>query len=295
MIGVKLQGRLGNQLFQYAFAYSTARKLKTNFYIDQTDYPFTLPKYFTVPASYYPGQYLFSTKALGRFNFRLKNKWYRLLAKNKTDRNIICAPDEPYESVIQKIQDRTLYTGYFQSELFFKEYSAEIRKLFSLKSRFTNAYKSKYESLFRGKKIITLHIRKDDYAKLGHLALGAEDLSLPFNYYHSVLKRLQSPNSLFVVITDDDKARIQKEFDYLPNVYISRDDLIIDFQHLLNADVCVMANSTFSWWGAWLNENPYKKVYAPEYFMGHHIKKTWPPDIYPSDWEIVTVDTPASK
>jgi hypothetical protein len=58
----------------------------------------------------------------------------------------------------------------------------------------------------------------------------------------------------------------------------------MDFQHLLNAHECIISNSTFSWWGAWLNTRPDKKIYAPEYFLGWRIKKEYPQNIYPHDW-----------
>lgn len=292
MIGVKLQGRLGNQLFQYAFVYAAARQLGTRFYIDQTEYPFMLPKFFSIPAkqSYYPGQRWFLDKPAGRSHFQLKKQWYRLLAKMRTNENVLCPPDEHYAESITKIRDKTLYRGYFQSELFFKAYAAEIRELFTLQEPLTRRYEQQYGALFRGKRIITVHIRRSDYANLGHLGLGAEDLSLPLSYYHRVLRQLSLGDALCIIVSDDDKSRVQKEFAYVPNLFVSEDDPISDFQHLLHADTCVIANSTFSWWGAWLNANTHKKVYAPEYFMGHHVKRTWPPDIYPPGWEIVAVD-----
>jgi hypothetical protein len=63
----------------------------------------------------------------------------------------------------------------------------------------------------------------------------------------------------------------------------------MDFQHLLNADVCIISNSTFSWWGAWLNNKPTKVIYAPKYFMGWRIKKEIPDHIYPIDWTLIDV------
>jgi hypothetical protein len=50
------------------------------------------------------------------------------------------------------------------------------------------------------------------------------------------------------------------------------------------------SNSTFSWWAAYLNENPNKQIYCPKYFLGHVIEKKYPIHIYPSDWHQIKVD-----
>ena len=100
------------------------------------------------------------------------------------------------------------------------------------------------------KKIVTIHIRKTDYTDLGHLNLGRADLSLPFSYYHNVIAKIHNGNNHYIFISDD-PALIAGEFDYLKDKYISNDNAIVDFQHMLNADICIIANSTFSWWAAY--------------------------------------------
>ena len=65
--------------------------------------------------------------------------------------------------------------------------------------------------------------------------------------------------------------------------------LIIDFQLLLNADVAIIANSTFSWWAAYLNPN-IQKVFLPRDWLGFRINKLLPPGIFnrlPSHWTII--------
>ena len=55
---------------------------------------------------------------------------------------------------------------------------------------------------------------------------------------------------------------------------------IVDFQLLMNADICVISNSTFAWWGAYLNRKVHKMVMAPKYFLGFHDGKEFPNGIY---------------
>ena len=96
---------------------------------------------------------------------------------------------------------------------------------------------------------------------------------------------------MFVFVSDNTEY-IKHEFAYLNNKYISNDSEINDFQHLIYADVCIIANSSFSWWGAWLNNRKNKKIYAPEHYLGYLIGKTLPENIYPAEWEIVNVNNP---
>ncbi len=292
MIGVKLQGRLGNQLFQYAFAYSAAQKLNTSFYLDQTKQKLVIQHYFNIPFNFslftentVSGSSIYSAN----LSYRLKNFFYTLLKKYRTPHHAVFPADVCESDVFESIKNYTLFEGFFLSEAYFKDYASSLRRFFSVKPCFVNGYQVKYAHRFKGKKVVTVHIRKNDYLNLGHLNLGSEDLSIPLSYYHRLIAQLQSDNVLFVFISDD-TAIIKEEFGYLDNKYISEDELINDFQHLLNADICVIANSTFSWWGAWLNNKPQKKIYAPMYFMGHVIKKTWPAGIYPPQWQLVDAD-----
>jgi hypothetical protein len=291
MIGIKLQGRLGNQLFQFAFAYATAKKLNTSCFFDQTDQKLIIQNYFELPfnLSILLDAGIFSiTGYHNLFSYRLKNFHYQLVNKYFLFNKVKFEVDEQFDDVAAAIKNRTFFEGYFQSERYFAGYEAAIRKHFVVKADLKKSYHQMYDAIFAKKTIVTVHIRKDDYKSLGHLNLGSNDLSLPISYYKNIIASISPANTLFVFISDDVEF-VKNEFHYLPNKLISEDDMINDFQHLLNADICVIANSTFSWWGAWLNQKPDKKVYAPKYFLGHQIRKTWPSEIYPNGWELVDV------
>ena len=290
MIGVKVQGRLGNQLFQFAFAYSLSRKYGTGFYLDQTEQLLYISQYFNVKKdiNYYLVNILFDARSLRKYNYGLRRRYYSLLDHLFIRKQLEFAPDATCKSVMQLAGNQTMYTGFFQSELFFLPYAGEIRHFFQLKKKIVDQYHRKYDQVFNERKIITVHIRRDDYKNLGGLNLGADDLTLPLSYYHRLLAKLDANDSLFVFMTDDPDG-IKNEFNYLTNTYFSDDILINDLQHLINADICVIANSTFSWWGAWLNQKPHKEIYAPAHFLGHILKQTWPPDIYPPGWKIIDV------
>ncbi len=128
-----------------------------------------------------------------------------------------------------------------------------------------------------------MHIRRTDYQNQAHLNLGSDDISLPIAYYHQIIEQLNNDDAFFIFISDDPGSLVD-EFSYIENKHISYSDEITDFQHLLKAHICIISNSTFSWWGAYLNKDQKKIIYAPKYFMGFHIKQEVPPQIYPLDW-----------
>ena len=281
MIAVRLEGRLGNQLFQYAFIYAASKKLNTGYYIDQYVEHSIVDKYFQNTGGNYFTQ-LFKIKGFKNiFGFYLRRSYYRYLALWGKFSIVECDYERTETEIA--LRNNTIYHGYFQSELFFNRFEELIRDKFAIKEIFVNQFNLLFRSLHQNNSIVTIHIRRADYQNLGHLNLGGDDLSLPLEYYKKAISKFDGQNIHFVFISDDLNF-VSQNFKELTNKTISVESEIIDFQHLLNADGCIISNSTFSWWGAWLNKNPDKVVYAPKYFMGWRIKKETPIEIYPKEW-----------
>jgi hypothetical protein len=290
MIGVRLNGRLGNQLFQYAFGYAAAKKLLTGFYLDQTIEKGIIDKYFDLNGSFlsFLDQTLFNIKGYKIFfTHYLRIFFYKTLNSIVTKSEFRFAIDAPADEVFLKIKNKILYEGYFQSELFFKEYHADLSNHFRVKEKYIQLYNEKFSGLTEQKTVV-IHIRRVDYTNLGVLNLGHEDLSLPLLYYQAVFEKLDK--DLFFIFISDDRAFVVQNFAYLKHKYISHENEITDFQFMLNADVCVISNSTFSWWAAYLNQKPNKIVYSPQYFLGWRIEKQVPPAIYPESWIQMNVE-----
>lgn len=284
MIRVAFQGRLGNQLFQYAFAIATSTEMQVSFSMDQSQQRGIIYDYFELRRG---TDSFLAKKSITIFGFRIsfyhhiRRFIYRSFIFFRTNNKIIFSFEN--HSSLTPVENNSLIVGYFQSESFFIKHKMSILAQFKLKKHWYEKHSALFTNLYKSKKIVTLHIRKSDYQNLGHLNLGSDDLSLPFSYYHKVIAQLTTDDYLFI-FTSDEPAKIGDEFSYLNNKLISYEDEITDFQHMMNADICIIANSTFSWWGAYLNNKAHKIVYCPKYFLGFQIKKTFPLDIYPKEW-----------
>ncbi len=291
MIAVRLEGRLGNQLFQYAFAYAAAKKLGVPFYLDKSIELFVPNKYFNVQADVLAGvdNAVFSVKGFKNlFNVHLRRLFYKNLNKSYRLSERIYSFDVQSDEVA--LINKSLYIGYFQSAAFFNAFEQQIRDQFTLKKKWQELFWQKYGDLYEHKKIVAVHVRRTDYKNMPNLNLGGADLCLPLSYYKAALANFSDTAVHFVFVTDD-VPFVEQHFSGITNKTISADSEIIDFQHLLNADACIIANSTFSWWGAWLNAKSGKTIYCSKYYLGHYLKQQIPQNIYPKDWRLIDFDS----
>lgn len=290
MIGIIARGQMGNQMFQYAFCYATSRKLNKKFFIygyDSLHYfklHNNLKKYNNLRILLYGLNNLF-TKS--RFSFSinyLKNFLYFLL-NWAIRKNVFEWPNSFDEKnyFLEEIKDNTLYQGFFQSEKYFKNYKEDIEKLFKIRTLYKKAFLKNKAQLF-DKKTVAVHLRRKDYLKYGNEELGGIDMTLPMSYYKKCLDIIGDIDDYNVIFVSDDIEFAKKEFASKENYFFEKNDEITDFQILLNADILIVANSTFSWWAAWLNNKKEKIIYAPNYFLGFKIKKFYPAGIKVNDW-----------
>jgi hypothetical protein len=169
MIAVRLEGRTGNQLFQYAFIYSVSKKLKTSFYIDKSAIGFLLPKYFEIKPNHlsFADNYIFSVSGYKNiFNHHLKVAFYNLVKKIYGLTQVEFGNDLHPADQLKNIRDKTLYTGFFQSEDYFIDQRDDLIKLFSVKNIHKEQFKNIIKSLTGAIKIVTVHVRRGDYTGL---------------------------------------------------------------------------------------------------------------------------------
>tara|TARA_R110000796_G_scaffold159291_1_gene276056 strand:+ start:268 stop:984 length:717 start_codon:yes stop_codon:yes gene_type:complete len=163
--------------------------------------------------------------------------------------------------------DITLF-GYFQSEKYFLEYKEELKAEFTLRN---HKYPETLDDEYIG-----IHVRRGDYLKHPdcHPTCSME-------YYEKALSLL--PNKPVKVFSDD--------YDWCCKNFkgdryeISNGDFIEDFELLSKCSYHIIANSSFSWWAAWLSNS--KKVIAPKRWFGSKYASYDTKDLYPEDWILV--------
>ncbi len=167
-------------------------------------------------------------------------------------------------------------TGYFQSEKYFLNNKEEIKKLFSVDNESFKYIKNKY-SLDLFEDSCSLHIRRGDYLNYpNHHPVCSLD------YYNMAINLIDNKNIL--IFSDDiNWAKENLHFKNKNLYFIENNKDYIDLWLMSMCKNNIIANSTFSWWGAWLNKNEDKKVIAPLNWFGkainHNIK-----DLIPDNW-----------
>jgi hypothetical protein len=215
---------------------------------------------------------------------------FKLKGLNQANRKAVHKFNEnmfSYDSSFEGIKNDTHLDGYFQSERYFSFAEDEVRKCFSFEHSVVDTAKNhdggKYKRFFNGDTATALHIRRTDYLKY-------PDIYPEFNgeYYNHCLSRISEKGSI-LVFSDD--------LNWCQNNLRGHDFTFVDMAPLpsmylmSNCKHIIMANSTFSWWAAWLGKPDV--VICPKNWFG----KKWPhqdrhpsqsdctKDLFPANWQ----------
>lgn len=258
MIGVKFDGRLGNQLFQYVF-------LK---YLKQRKGAGTV--FFVNPHHAYIQKYF----DLGKIdNFLLASKFYSAITRI-TPTLLMLRQVYIHNWVIPKkfkIKPWSLYVGYFQSDYYYQK--LKIKPTFQIKQQYKDEFEQLYGKLYQENKIVVVHIRRTDYMNYGERR--KRDISLPMDYFQKRLNAIENLQDYKVIFVSDDIKHVKEVFPPQENYIFSENNEIVDFQVIQSADISIISNSTFAWWASYLS--PKKNVvYAPKNWFGFKINAEHP-------------------
>jgi len=286
MIIVKLSGKLGNQMFQYALALVLAKRNKTGIlcYIDARYWKFYLNA-FDLP------YHIAGIREVERFTYspiRKLNKVYRLL-KNFMDLHLVLKEKNlNFDENILNVKSKNIYLdGHWQSEKYFRDNKNLIFEKFTIDKNIVfpeNILQiandicncnSVCVCVRRGDYLSPENIKKYNVLKLDYYNKGIEIIS-------AKIKNLK----IFVFSDDIEWCKKNLTFDF-PVVFMDYGTdlkVLCDFKLMTLCRHLVIANSTFSWWAAWLNKNSDKIVVAPEKWFAESTYQSMSKDIIPEDW-----------
>lgn len=287
MIIVKLIGGLGNQLFQYAIAKKIAIQQNVKVILDVTPFEkYKLHKYSLEHFAFY--KRFATTDNLMLFNFikakGLKKLYYKILRKI----NLVVIIEEKQlnfdKSIFIKAKKNTYLNGYWQSEKYFSDIRDIILKDLVI-SKPLQGKNLKFANEIKSVNSISLHIRRADYVtnKETEKVHGVCDL----NYYRKAIEYISNKiqNPVIYLFSDDINWAKENLKTTIAINFVEHNNVDTNYEDLRLMSLCkhnIIANSSFSWWGAWLNENPDKIVIAPKRWL--NTNKFDYSHIVPTNW-----------
>ena len=280
MIIIRLQGGLGNQLFQYALGRNLAikhgvpLKLDIRWYEQFTDRQYELDK-FCIEAE------VASLKEIRQFIWPLPDR-VRWALQFLNPHAVITEKDLSFQENVLRSGPNTYIEGTWQSEKYFKEIAKEIRQELQLSTKPSGKNAELLKEIAETN-AISLHVRRGDYVLAQNQKFHG---SVGLDYYQEAValmaKKVDKPH--FYIFSDDPAwTKENLKFEY-PSTFVDHNPPSAPEQDINLMRSCkhhITANSTFSWWGAWLNENPDKIVVAPKtWFAGGNFN----PDLVPESW-----------
>ncbi|MDC0737948.1 alpha-1,2-fucosyltransferase [Cognatishimia sp. SS12] len=275
MIYTRFHGRTGNQMFQYAAGRALALRLGTSLAIDDryalhrgeksltrvfslaTETPMDLP-----PAQHSAKLRYHLWRAFGR-----TPRFYR-------------EPSLGFDPTVLALPDNSYLHGYWQSEKYFTDHADAIRSDFTFPA--PSGQNADLAAQIGETLSVSLHVRRGDYVSNASHVVCAQP------YYDAalaaLLPQLEAAPQIFVFSDDPDWARNNLKLPGTP-IVIDHNGDAQDYEDMRLMSLCrhnIIANSSFSWWGAWLNQNPQRTVIAPKRWFGKDALSN--PDIWAVGW-----------
>lgn len=278
---IKMTGGLGNQMFIYAF-YLRMKKRHTNTRIDLSDmmhynvhHGYEMHRVFNLPKT----EFCINQPLKKVIEFLFFKKIY----ERKQDPSSLLPFDKKY------LWPLLYFKGFYQSERFFADMENDIRIAFTFNSDlFNEKTQAMLTQIKHNEHAVSLHIRRGDYLEPKHWKTTGSVCQLPYylNAITEMNKRIEQPS---YYVFSDDIAWVKENLPLPQVVFIDWNKGTESWQDMMLMSHCrhhIICNSTFSWWGAWLNPRENKTVIMPERWFQHCDT----PNIYPAGWIKVPVN-----
>lgn len=285
-----MQGGLGNQMFQYAFARIHAQKSNAKVLLDGSFFERVEKKSGFTPRKFelaiFDNSYIMASVSdvTSFYNLSEINNVKRKLGLRFP--KIYNEPSFDFQTDALSLKSPVYLKGYFQSYKYFIDHKEFIRQLFSFPVNELDGINKELLITIKGSNTIAIHIRRGDYVSDKITAEYHGSCSL--SYYLEAIKLVTSKNKDFtLVFFSDDSDWVKEQFNDLPysKIVVEHNKGEDSWKDMLLMSCCshnIIANSSFSWWAAWLNDNQSKIVVAPKKWFATMDKNT--NDLIPSEW-----------
>jgi hypothetical protein len=177
---------------------------------------------------------------------------------------------------LPKIDNNVLLYGYFQSEKYFSNIKDEIREMFT---NYQVKMDNKLNYIFKNDVTCSVHVRRGDYLKHPN-----HHPTQNMSYYIEAMDKM-SKNTTFIVFSDDIDWCKENFASYNRNyIFMENNKDYEDLYYMSKCNNNIICNSTFSWWGAWLNNSANKIVVAPKKWFGSALSTHNTDDLYCENW-----------
>lgn len=288
MIIVKLIGGLGNQLFQYALGRHLAEINKTELKLDI--FPFIEYKLHKYSLGFFNiKENIASVEEIENLKYAKENplvsKIKKVLNRPKKLAPTYITEKEKFnfDPAVLSLPDNIYLDGSWQTEKYFVSIKNIIRREFTNKILLSEKTKNLAEEITKSESV-SLHIRRGDL--ISNPKTNIIHGTCGLDYYNRCINLIDQKvkNPVFYIFSDDiEWAKDNLKLPY-PAIFVDHNDAGKNYEDLYLQSQCkhqIIANSTFSWWGAWLNQNPQKIIIAPKQWVKSRYN---PKDIVPENW-----------
>jgi hypothetical protein len=268
MIVIKLQGGLGNQMFQYATGRSLSNKLNSDLYLDVSFFDKT-----TDPCRKFE---------LDTFDLNINiatsrqvNKFFKKSPFNRIKQKLgfqypTVFKEKKYffDPDVFDITPPVFVSGFFQSEKYFEAFKCHVKEDFKFPA-FSDSYHQKVLDDIKSVNSVAIHVRRTDYVT--SQSTNAFHGTCSLSYYLNAIETLSRQIRIdkFFIFSDD-SAWVEKNLildERFNVVRTSVDESWIDMCLMSKCKHNIIANSSYSWWAAYLNDNTEKVVVAPKKWL----------------------------
>lgn len=293
VVVVRLVGGLGNQMFQYAAACGLAHEREAHVLIDVSGFEHDTLRTYELNHLWVPQdiqaaglERLWNGRSFhARAIRRLMRSWPRSRG----------AYNEPHfhfdKNFFALAGGKIRLDGYFQSPLYFAGCEGVLRERFRPVEPFGAAAEVWADRIGGSRCSVSLHLRRGDFVSNPHAA--AVHTALGESYYRratELVRRILGEEIDFFLFSDEPDF-VQQAFANLPRAHVVRTDPTRNWEDMFLMAHChhhIIANSSYSWWGAWLNSSLEKIVIAPgQWFTREKLATTNVMDLYPEGWVIL--------